>query len=180
MKTAKGENKGIVTKKTYLCVFSLVRSSIQAALRLIQIQNAFLTECLLPTKGTETPSAEPGIKTTNWVVPDASDHRWRRGRTVGHHAGPFLQHAGGDTGRVRLEAPGLRPARGEVTGGLGRGDPVLACQTTEHVSEPHASGMIGEASFLFLHTWGSFRGGVFFWEAPVFTCDLCKGVSGLD
>lgn len=62
-------------------------------------------------------------------------------------------------------------------GGDGRpgvGGPVLACQTTEHVSEPHASGMIGEASFLLLHTWGSFKGGVFFWEAPVFTCDLCK------
>ena len=27
-----------------------------------------LTEYLLPTKGTKTPSAEPGIKTTNWVV----------------------------------------------------------------------------------------------------------------
>jgi len=94
-----------------------------------------------------------------------SDHRWRCGRTVGHHAGPFLQHAGGDTGRVRLEAPGLRPARGEVTGGLGRGDPVLACQTTEHVSEPHASGMMGRRHFCSC-TRGEVLGGAFFSGRP--------------
>lgn len=60
------------------------------------MQNAFLTEYLLPTKGTKTPSAEPGIKTTNWVVTeDPVSKRERsadeeRGWTVGHHAGHLL------------------------------------------------------------------------------------------
>ena len=91
MKTANGENKGIVTIKTYLYVFSLIRSGSPTALRLIRVPEAFLTKHLLPTKGTKNLSVEPGVKTTDWVVPeDPVSKRERsvdegRGWTVGRH-----------------------------------------------------------------------------------------------
>lgn len=88
----------------------------------------------------------------------------------------FLQDAAADTGRPRLGALGVVASGGEVMGGLGREGPVLACQTTESASELlHASETIGEGPFLLLQIWESFKGKVFFsWDAPVFTCDLCK------
>ena len=98
--------------------------------------------------------------------------RW----TVSHHAGHLL------TGRCcwhRKAQAGSPRGHGQRRGGdgwPGAEGPELACQTTESARELlHTSETIGEGSFLLLQIWESFKGRVFFsWDAPVFTCDLCK------
>lgn len=89
----------------------------------------------------------------------------------------FVQDTGDDTGRARLEVPGAVACggRGRRWAAWGGRAPVLACQTTENASELRASRMTGEASFLLLQMWELLKGGAFFfWDAPVFTCDLCE------
>lgn len=80
----------------------------------------------------------------------------------------FVQDAGDDTGRARLEAPGAVASRerGRRWAAWGGRAPVLACQTTENASKRRASRVTGEASFLQLQMWELLRGGVFFLGCP--------------